>query len=96
MRGKELRVEACFAYNGITPAHAGKSYIFRYKREAVWDHPRTCGEKFRLISCGLLSIGSPPHMRGKAVAVSYVVHGFGITPAHAGKSIFSFLHRHRF
>ena len=30
---------------GITPAHAGKRGIIELACAAIWDHPRTCGEK---------------------------------------------------
>ena len=44
-----------------------------------------CGEKFRLISCGLLSIGSPPRVRGKVAQAAFQPVQLGITPAYAGK-----------
>ena len=31
---------------GITPAHAGKSFLFVLLFAKQKDHPRTCGEKF--------------------------------------------------
>ena len=33
----------------ITPAHAGKRIFFTRTSGAVWDHPRTCGEKTKKI-----------------------------------------------
>ncbi len=69
----------------ITPAHAGKSYVFHVGNFCRWDHPRTRGEKKHMRLKFHPTLGSPPHTRGK-VAVSAAVFCFsGITPAHAGK-----------
>ena len=54
-----------------------------------WDHPRVCGEKVRITVNDLMSIGSPPRVRGK---VRLFLGGNllpGITPACAGKSLYS-------
>ena len=45
VRGNELRVETCFADNGITPAYAGKRPLRSFDDTREWDHPRVCGEK---------------------------------------------------
>ena len=66
VRGKELRVETCFADNGITPACAGKSNLFVFRRIEPKDHPRVCGEKAAILRAVCVPIGSPPRMRGKA------------------------------
>ena len=87
MRGKENRVLRRVLRVGITPACAGKSTLERAIAHNVWDHPRTCGEK-RLNGFKKTSgQGSPPHMRGKALARAAMLGNKGITPAHAGKSI---------
>ena len=65
VRGKELRVETCFADNGITPACAGKSNLFVFRRIEPKDHPRVCGEKRISVVLSCTSVGSPPRMRGK-------------------------------
>ena len=54
------------------------------------DHPRTCGEK--LMQCVLVDrySGSPPHMRGKVTTHPSTPFPPGITPAHAGKSSWTF------
>ena len=67
VRGKELRVETCFADNGITPACAGKSNLFVFRRIEPKDHPRVCGEKVDLASMPASKPGSPPRMRGKGL-----------------------------
>ena len=51
-----------------------------------WDHPRACGENFLPCSPVWAVCGSPPRMRGKLVTYSIGIPGFGITPAHAGKT----------
>ena len=47
MRGKESMVDAARQTYGITPAYAGKSVRSQVLPDAVWDHPRLCGEKNR-------------------------------------------------
>ena len=71
MRGKEKMDFDRVATDGITPACAGKSCIWRIKRGESEDHPRVCGEKrgdrVRRGQRG----GSPPRVRGKvAVGIS--------------------------
>ncbi len=50
------------------------------------DHPRACGEKVRSVGHGVVDIGSPPRVRGKAYAVISTQFNSRITPARAGKS----------
>ena len=40
-----------------------------------------------MLSCKTTTQGSPPRMRGKAQCMLYLHQGHGITPAHAGKSL---------
>ena len=87
MRGKaymKRRLKCCAR---ITPAHAGKSQSFRFAITPNRDHPRPCGEKSRLRYSRTGSQGSPPPMRGKAVAAAAISISFRITPAHAGKRL---------
>ena len=65
MRGKGVRLSSGGLPNGITPAHAGKSYRLICKWYKTWDHPRTCGEKWWVSPSTRRITGSPPHMRGK-------------------------------
>ena len=86
MRGKVALFGRRNGSIGITPAHAGKrkSYL------AFWlihrDHPRACGEKRYDDQRGQSVRGSPPRMRGKALATRSSYSFIRITPAHAGKS----------
>ena len=88
MRGKERFPEYRFPYMRITPAYAGKRYIFPFPPFVFGDHPRLCGEKsyshviFRHCS------GSPPPMRGKGDKFLTIFTTVRITPAYAGKSSF--------
>ena len=70
----------------ITPALAGKSYVFGPFRPGSWDHPRVGGEKQIGGDNGLDKQGSPPRGRGKVDSLSRQLTGSGITPAWAGKS----------
>ena len=87
MRGKAIICVADDRENGITPAHAGKSPFRWYNQRVIWDHPRACGEKMIAEFDAWQEQGSPPRMRGKAALLRPVIHGVGITPAHAGKSL---------
>ena len=87
-RGKGGKFQ-CHAFTiGITPAHAGKRPLVQAILPPLGDHPRTRGEK---IGAGLeipADLGSPPHTRGKEQALVVGADTVGITPAHAGKSLF--------
>ena len=89
MRGKVMVDKVIDVLVGITPAHAGKSFILRGHGMCGRDHPRPCGEKAGIIASYKISIGSPPPMRGKAHLRSDRTPHTRITPAHAGKSSFA-------
>ena len=84
-RGKAPPGRPAITATGITPAHAGKSVGRHHREERVRDHPRTRGEKQSLCRRILISVGSPPHTRGKDLVFLQVRLRCGITPAHAGK-----------
>ena len=67
MRGKAHLPSFCANSLRITPAYAGKRYLFRYLSFRYWDHPRICGEKTIGHTVVKAIEGSPPHMRGKAM-----------------------------
>ena len=50
------------------------------------DHPRACGEKARVMTYGVPSVGSPPRMREKVEDKVREYKAQRITPAYAGKS----------
>ena len=86
MRGKGLWLVADFVFLGITPAYAGKSGFGSSSSAECWDHPRVCGEKWRIRWKNTQTTGSPPRMRGKAMPRLFLFPFWRITPAYAGKS----------
>ena len=85
MRGKvPCRIGSLFVQR-ITPAYAGKSLRFLSSAHHIWDHPRVCGEKGSAAAAESGLGGSPPRMRGKALAPAPTIDIIGITPAYAGK-----------
>ena len=86
-RGKERSTALVGTPTRITPALAGKSYVFGPFRPGSWDHPRVGGEKQIGGDNGLDKQGSPPRGRGKGLRYIVKVPLIRITPAWAGKSI---------
>ena len=86
MRGKVTASVGIAVAPGITPAYAGKSNALLREAGRIWDHPRVCGEKLGLCLLCIRCLGSPPRMRGKAVATRKEAESIRITPAYAGKS----------
>ena len=86
MRGKVLDTVIEHAFDGITPAYAGKSVRTCAVQSRDRDHPRVCGEKLRIVEVGRVKEGSPPPMRGKESRRQIGIKIGGITPACAGKS----------
>ncbi len=85
-RGKEFICKNVDYNCRITPAHAGKSIIKIFYAVIIWDHPRTRGEKFIVYVEVCITLGSPPHTRGKDLSSQSCSITVRITPAHAGKS----------
>ena len=77
-------------HGGITPAYAGKSGTFAMPQFTQRDHPRLCGEKRCTGNFSGHDDGSPPPMRGKVKPFLCPLCHKGITPAYAGKSLFTF------
>ena len=71
---------------GITPAYAGKSFMWTKFCRETRDHPRVCGEECPNCGRKMKQQGSPPRMRGKAPRIREDLERMGITPAYAGKS----------
>ena len=84
-RGKGLHSIEVDSFDGITPAHAGKSYAGNVCHRYSEDHPRTRGEKSGYGNRRYHKLGSPPHTRGKALTILLLMCRGRITPAHAGK-----------
>ena len=92
MRGKAWLQLYAIASARITPAYAGKSRIRAGRGAASGDHPRVCGEKWAMGRHCPMWTGSPPRMRGKVFFYVAAIHGFGITPAYAGKRMTQLVH----
>lgn len=80
-RGKAASGSALAASGGITPAWAGKRNVNGLLKIALGDHPRMGGEKMVWPPCTTLTLGSPPHGRGKEFRVKTGFADDGITPA---------------
>ena len=51
MRGKRYKVWDAYTFDGITPAHAGKTSCSCSCSNGAGDHPRACGENLFGSSC---------------------------------------------
>ena len=81
-----MRGKGCNKHNrAVIPRITGKRKAPNPGISALWDHPRTRGEKLSLQLLSAASLGSPPHTRGKEEGIPPVDAAVGITPAHAGK-----------
>ena len=87
MRGKGITSLPSTTSTRITPAYAGKSFLHPRRRRMQKDHPRLCGEKFKIAFVLFALSGSPPPMRGKVFLAPLVLSVIRITPAYAGKSV---------
>ena len=86
MRGTRFHRDAQGAKPGITPAHAGNTFLFGLMPFPRQDHPRTCGEHILRRELLIVLLGSPPHMRGTLFGFGKPGKIVGITPAHAGNT----------
>ena len=89
MRGKLQPHRQAQPQTRITPADAGKTRACCRYRTAKQDHPRGCGENFRLLCRRSQAMGSPPRMRGKRRQSALRCYSLRITPADAGKTAFA-------
>ena len=69
----------------ITPAYAGKSFIFFRSSFLSADHPRVCGEKSERTNWTTTIQGSPPRMRGKVIQLSGPLNAPGDHPRVCGE-----------
>ena len=90
MRGKHPDTPGWQRALRITPAHAGKTGRGCAALQDMADHPRACGENKRSGRSDWRRSGSPPRMRGKRALYPAGLSAYRITPAHAGKTVFSF------
>ena len=85
VRGKVYSLTLWVPHGRITPACAGKSWLPLPPSAGGGDHPRVCGEKLLHGQRTDFTVGSPPRVRGKVLALIYLLLPLGITPACAGK-----------
>ena len=71
---------------GITPACAGKTAFTPSSPFSTTDHPRMRGEDLHNVVRENVSVGSPPHARGRLPTGRAVRVAERITPACAGKT----------
>ena len=89
VRGKQTVNDSNLKYYRITPAGAGKTQSVKLWNFARRDHPRRCGENAVPQPVYTIKPGSPPQVRGKLHISPQFFQYIGITPAGAGKTIFT-------
>ena len=87
MRGKLIKTAAQLSSVRITPAYAGKTFVYLSFAAMTEDHPRVCGENPPVAHFCNERCGSPPRMRGKLCTISRSSSCRRITPAYAGKTV---------
>ena len=86
MRGKQTIPGLKVTHEGLIPAHAGKTADSPPRPRSRPAHPRACGENFIQGMVKGLVQGSSPRMRGKRCISFSLSSGWGLIPAHAGKT----------
>ena len=59
-------------HTGITPARAGKTWVFCYGVWVKWDHPRSCGKDTFMLPMRSQSMWITPARAGKTVMDSFI------------------------
>ena len=85
-RGKRGASRAEDDFDGLIPAHAGKTPGSRSTGLSAWAHPRSRGENAPVADLGDAPQGSSPLTRGKQPAEKLRRAPWGLIPAHAGKT----------
>ena len=75
---------------GSPPRMRGKCRGAGCNSPPVQAHPRACGEDIGRKNDSLQHAGSPPRMRGKLERSLFQRYKPGLTPAHAGRSCWTF------
>ena len=65
MRGKGVVGTAYQKSTGITPAYAGKSFAKTIRVPQSRDHPRLCGEKYKMTYAEIKALRITPAYAGK-------------------------------
>ena len=85
-RGKHGHIGSGPHDGRLIPAHAGKTSIAALSFLTRAAHPRSRGENAKLHSPNTRALGSSPLTRGKHPGQSPTSPGYGLIPAHAGKT----------
>ena len=86
MRGTPVYGKQDALQTGIIPAYAGNTQHPMTRVLEAWDHPRVCGEHFRMpLRFGSVP-GSSPRMRGTLRLTIFSEEIDGIIPAYAGNT----------
>ena len=86
-RGKLSRAIKVETLEGLIPAHAGKTPTWSTPTVACWAHPRSRGENLYGTRPLGRRYGSSPLTRGKHKHTQGHRPGYGLIPAHAGKTV---------
>ena len=85
-RGKRGRKVARLKWQGLIPAHAGKTVEPRQAGTPARAHPRSRGENHKVRPIRRADLGSSPLTRGKRQVDRKTARARGLIPAHAGKT----------
>ena len=85
-RGKLIDVLVGQTRSGLIPAHAGKTYSWRFVAFGYRAHPRSRGENEKPRRLPRMRVGSSPLTRGKLASGVWSHRHGGLIPAHAGKT----------
>ena len=88
-RGKPRDVTQNIHYQGLIPAHAGKTCPASGRTRVRTAHPRSRGENSHVAFSQAAEKGSSPLTRGKRQRVVQVSAALRLIPAHAGKTLIS-------
>ena len=90
MRGKLTSGQRIINIFGNIPAYAGKTGKVAFYLLEAEEHPRVCGENFRLLLLRIGHGGTSPRMRGKQLIEIYATLNARNIPAYAGKTAMRF------
>ena len=85
-RGKHRLRQWAHRGHGLIPAHAGKTYSWRFVAFGYRAHPRSRGENTPLMTDLQTRAGSSPLTRGKPTQAERFFGNRRLIPAHAGKT----------
>ena len=87
LRGTQQYDNRQHGNDGIIPALAGNTILYRIAISIRWDHPRACGEHIGLPLSKDSNQGSSPRLRGTQAGTAEITATFGIIPALAGNTM---------